>query len=203
MFSMLYQQLCSSIHGAHHPPGGGTEVRWWSTSSLCLRPYRTSSGPFPTNAATLDRLRVCAVLLCCTHGRLQKNPKLFIFKRAPLIKTAAVLLTVWSFFPPAYVWSGQGPPLTSEPAPRGACHPRQLSSEIWRWRILAWRLCAPPFVFSRVLIIHCWMCLVMFDVILYCLGWQLQPLVSHTRCLWRALRLCRIMKIVTHAPALS
>lgn len=43
----------------------------------------------------------------------------------------------------AYVWSGPDPPLTPRPTQRGACHPRR--------RILAWRLCAPPFVLIGVM----------------------------------------------------
>lgn len=90
---------------------------------------------------------------------------------------------------------------------RGFSSPRQLCLEKWRWRILCC-LSASPVVYISVIsfssrwVIHCWACLVMFDIVLCCLGRQFQPVVSHTRYPWRASRLWCIIDIVTHVQTL-
>lgn len=103
-----------------------------------------------------------------------------------------------------------GPLLTFSPLcdDWGDFYPWQLCLQKWPCRILKWCLCASPVVYIRVIsfssrwLIHCWLYLVMLDVVLCCLAWQFQPLVSHTHYPWRALRLWCIINIVTHVHSL-
>ncbi len=134
----------------HHPSGGGTDGD--PSPPFACGGTEPPLDFFTTNAATLDRLCVCVLSCHAAHMEgFRKTAKLFIFKRATLIKTAAVSLTVRSFFHKRMFGQDRTPLLTSEPAVWGACHPRQLCSEICCWRMLAWRLCAPPFVFISVI----------------------------------------------------
>lgn len=100
---------------------------------------------------------------------LRKKKKLFIFQRATLIKTA-VSVTACAGFPQAYVWSGQDPLLTPRAhSVRGlsssAALLRKILKEFSTSLCLSIHFYFSVMGFSSGLVIHCRMCLVMFDVI--------------------------------------
>lgn len=213
MFSMLYQK-CLVMRPLewsepHLPQAMKMFLYPWVPSWITIRQVDLLMVihllPLPAavqNAATLDRLCVCCRAVCFTHGRLLKTAKLFVFKRATLIRTAAVSLTVRSFFHERMFGHDRNPPADIQAhSVRGLSSSTALLRDMSLEDVSMASLCPSIRFYQRdkfqFWVIHCWMCLVMFDVIFYCLGWQLQPLVSHT------LRLEAVMHYEYCAHALS
>lgn len=136
-----------------------------------------------------------------TLGRLRKNRKIVHIQKGYPHQNSSCLRWLHAAFSTSVCLVTTGPPADIQArSVRGLSSSTALLREMSLEDVSMASLCPSVRFYLcdkfQFWVIRCWMCLVMFDVIFYCLGWQVQPLVSHTLRLWRALRLWCIMNIV-------
>lgn len=175
----------------HHPSGGLTDGDP-SPPFACGRTERCHIGQ-----------TLCVLSCCVLHTwTASENRQIVRIQKGYPHQNSSCLTDCAQLFPWAYVWSRQDPPADIQAhSVRGLSSSTALLRDMSLEDVSMASLCPSIRFYQRdkfqFWVIHCWMCLVMFDVIFYCLGWQLQPLVSHT------LRLEAVMHYEYCAHALS